>query len=89
MPSLLKLKKKFANCKLDDAIKYSDEWVTKLESLRNDMDIISISAKMKDLDFMIHILNNLSEQYGVVLDRMESRLMLADNDASKLFIEDI
>ena len=35
---------------------------------------------MLDKDFMIHVLNNLTEDYNVVLDRMESRLVLKDND---------
>ena len=88
-PSLLKLKKKFANSKLDSIEKHPDEWITELESLRNDMDSIDISTKMSDMDFMIHVLNNLPELYDVVLDGMESRLMLKDGDANKLMIEDI
>ena len=88
-PSLLKLKKQFANSKLGDAETHPDEWITELESLRNDMDKISLSAKMTDQDFMIHVLNNLPVEYDVVLDGMESRLMLPDGDANKLTIEDV
>ena len=88
-PSLLKLKKQFANSKLGDAEMHPDEWITELESLRNDMDKISLSAKMTDQDFMIHVLNNLPVEYDVVLDGMESRLMLPDGDTNKLTIEDI
>ena len=58
-PSLLKLKKKFENSKLGNADAHPDEWITDLESLRNDMDKISLTAKMTDQDFMIHVLNNL------------------------------
>ena len=79
-PSLLKLKKQFANSVLDDPEKHPEEWITKLESLRNDMEQIHIATKMSDLDFLIHILNNLPEMYDVVLDGMESRLMLKDGD---------
>jgi len=88
-PSLLKLKKQFANSRLGDAEMHPDEWITELESLRNDMDKISLSAKMTDQDFMIHVLNNLPVEYDVVLDGMESRLMLPDGDLNKLTIEDI
>ena len=88
-PSLLKLKKQFANNRLGDAEMHPDEWITELESLRNDMDKISLSAKMTDQDFMIHVLNNLPVEYDVVLDGMESRLMLPDGDANKLTIEDV
>ena len=44
-PSLLKLKKQFANSKLGDSGTHPDEWITELESLRNNMDKISLSAK--------------------------------------------
>ena len=88
-PSLLKLKKKFANSKLESAETHPDEWITELESLRNEIDSISLSTKMTDQDFMIHVLNNLPEQYDVVLDGMESRLMLKDEDPNKLTIEDV
>ena len=42
---------------------------------------------MSNLDFVIHILNKLQELYNVVLDGMESRLMLSDGDANRLTIE--
>ena len=87
-PSLLKLKKQFANSNLTKEV-HPDEWITELESLRNEMNGISLSSKMTDQDFMIHILNNLPEVYDVVLDGMESRLMLKDDDANKLTIENI
>ena len=86
-PSLLKLKKKFANSKLGS--EHPDEWITELESLRNDMDKISLTAKMTDQDFMIHVLNNLTEEYDVILDGMESKLMLGESDPSRLTIEEI
>ena len=53
------------------------------------MDSISLSSKMSDQDYMIHILNNLPESYDVILDGMESRLMLPDSDPNKLTIENI
>ena len=87
-PSLLKLKKQFANSSLHRDV-HPDEWITELESLRNEMNGISISSKMTDQDFMIHILNNLPEEYDVVLDGMESRLMLEESDSNKLTIENI
>ena len=88
-PSLLKLKKNFANSQLESVDKHPDEWMTELESLRNEIDKISVSTKMSDEDFMIHVLNNLTEDYDVVLDGMESRLMLNENDPNKLTIEDV
>ena len=48
---------------------------------------------MSDMDFMIHVLSNLPEVYDVVLDGMESRLMLRlmlkDGDSQNLTIEDV
>ncbi len=88
-PSLLKLKKKFANSKLYLIEQHPDEWITELKSLRNEMDNIHILAAMAEIDFMIHILNNLPEQYDVVLDGMESRLILDDLDQNKLTVEEI
>ena len=48
----------------------SDEWMTELESLQNEIDKISISTKISDEDFMIRVLNNLTEEYDVVLGGM-------------------
>ena len=59
------------------------------ESLRNGIDKTSVSTTISDEDFMIHVLNNLTEDYDVVLDGMESRLMLKENDPNKLTIEDV
>ena len=47
---------------------HPDEWTTELESLQNEIDKISVSAKVSDEDYMIHALNTLTEEYGVVLD---------------------
>ena len=88
-PSLLKLKKNFANSQLEKVEMHPDEWMTELESLRNEIDKISVSTKMSDEDFMIHVLNNLTKDYDVVLDGMESRLMLKENDPNKLSIEEV
>lgn len=88
-PSLLKLKKQFANSVLRNAGTPPDEWITELETLRNDMDQIDIATKMSDLDFLIHIINNLPELYDVVLDGMEERLMLKDGNPQKLTLEQV
>ena len=61
-PSLLKLKKNFAKSQLESVNKHPDEWMTELESLQNEIDKISVSTKMSDEDFMIHVLNNLTEE---------------------------
>ena len=65
-PSLLKLKKRFNNCVLNDTNRHPDESITDLESMQYDMDTIPIVTKMSDLHFLIHILNNLPELYDMV-----------------------
>ena len=44
---------------------------------------------MPDEYFMIHVLNNLTEEYDVILDGMENRSMLKENDQNELTIEDV
>ena len=68
--SLLKLKNGFDNCTLSDTNKHLNECITDLESMQYNMDVIPISTKMSDIDFLIHILNNSPELYNVVLDGM-------------------
>ena len=68
-PSLLKLKNNFANSQLERVEMHPGEWIK-----------ISVSTKISDEEFMIHVLNNLTEEYGVVLDRIESIFMLKKND---------
>ena len=57
--------------------------------MRYDMDAIPIAIKMSDLDFFIHILNNVHELYNVVLDGMENRLMLKESNPNKLTLEQV
>ena len=65
-PLLVKLKKNFANSQLESVDTHPDEWMTEHENLRNEIDKISISMNMSDKDFMIHVLNNLTEEYMVL-----------------------
>ena len=88
-PSLLKLKKKFANSRLEDLDRNPDDSITELEALQSDMEDIHIATIMSDLGCMIRVLNNLPEPYDVVLDDMEGRLVLEESDDSHLTIEDI
>ena len=66
--SLLRLRKRFNNCVLDDTYRHPDEGITELESM---------------CYVFIHILNNLPELYDVVLDGMENILMLKESDLNK------
>ena len=88
-PSLLKLKKKFASSILEDLDRNPDEFITELEGLRSDMEDIHIKTTMSDLDVMTHVFINLPEPYGMVLDGMESKLILEESDENHLIIEEI
>ncbi len=69
--SLLKLHKIFENSKLDSAGKDPDIWITNLEALKQSIDEIGLMGRMSDMEFMIHVWNNLPEEYDVVLGSLE------------------
>ncbi len=60
---------------MDSADNDPDIWITNLEALRQRMDEIRLVGKMSDMELMIHILNNLPEEYDVVLDSFETCLV--------------
>lgn len=68
-PSYIQLKKDFANSKLKSVDSDPDEWITELESLRSEMNRVTITGKsdMTDVDLIIHILSNLPEEYEVAV----------------------
>ena len=61
-PLLLKLENKFTNSKSGSIEKHLDEWIMDLESFRNAIDKHSLLPRMTDQDFMIHGLNNFTEE---------------------------
>ena len=72
-PSYIKFNKEFGNRTLGDASTPPDEWVGKLESLRNQMNAISIPNKsdVTQVDLTIHVLSNLLEEYKVAVAELE------------------
>ena len=86
--SLVKLKKTFVDIQLESLEMHPDEWTAELKSLQNEIDKISVSAKVSNEDYMIHALNNLTKENDVVLEGMESRLILKENSSNKLTIKD-
>ena len=64
--SLLKLRSKFHNSKLELIDKDLDEWISNLE-----MNEFSLKGNITDKDFMIYILNNLTEDFNAILDGLE------------------
>ncbi len=44
------------------------------------MDEIGLVRRMSDMEFMIHVLNNLLQEYDVVLNSLETHLVLTGED---------
>ena len=51
-----------------------------MEGLQIRMNKFRQKGSMTDEDFMIHILNNLPEEYDVILDALDSCLMVTRDD---------
>ena len=75
-PSLVKLKKEFGNSKLSKG-EDPDEWITGLEDLR--VKIKDAGSDMTDEDFIIHIINNVTEEYDVEIMPMEEKIGASTN----------
>ncbi len=72
-PKLLKLKKEFTN--LENVRQDPDKWTNELESIQVQTDNIETMLKVNSWDFMIDIMNSPSEQYNLILDNLEVRLI--------------
>ena len=71
-PSLLLLKKKFAQSRLKDKNSDPDEWLTELEDMRTQLS--EMKMEMSDNDFIIHVLGNLPEDYEIEVSKLEDRI---------------
>ena len=89
LPSLLKYKKEFENSKLESTEMDPEDWISKLEGLRTEIESIDIASAISERDFIVNILNNLPSKYDVVLDGLESRLTKTGQDALTIeYIQD-
>ena len=79
--SLLKLKSEFHNSKFDSVDKDPDEWISHLEGLRIQTNKFSQKGSVSDEDFMIHVLNNLPNEYDVIPDGLENHLTVIGENA--------
>ena len=82
-PSLLALKKEFTNSKLGSRKDDPDVWISNLEDLRIRLE--QQGSTIADVDFMIHLLNNLPKDYEISQSKLEDRL----DDIDPLTIEEI
>ena len=65
----IQLKKEFGDSKLEDSTTDPDEWIADLERIRQRLK--SLKSEISDEDLMIHILNNLPEEYENMVETME------------------
>ena len=75
------MKSEFHNSKLESIAKDPDGWISHLKGLRLHMNEFGQKGNVSDEDFLIHILNNLPEEYDVVLNGLENRLIVTGDDA--------
>ena len=72
-----------------------DEWISNLKESQNSLNEFELKGSISDgdfmmnklsssNDFMIDVLNNLPEKYGVILDGLENHLTSRGNDASTI-----
>ena len=65
----IQLKKEFNDSKLEDATTDPDEWIADMERIRQRLK--TLKAEIEDEDFIIHILNNLPNEYENMVEAME------------------
>ena len=78
--SLLMLKSKFHNCKLELIKKDPDEWISNLEGLWIGINKFGLKGKITDEDFMIHVLNNFPKKNNVILNGFMNHLTSSGDD---------
>ena len=83
-PSLMALKKEFVNSRLASKRDDPDIWIVNLEDIRIRMELQG--STMSDMDFMIHILNNLPKEYEVTQAKLEDKL---GDDIDPLTIDEL
>lgn len=82
-PSLVKLERQFRTSKLKKGAD-PDDWITSLEELRGRLQ--EMGSEIKEDQFLIHVLNNLSKEYQLQVLLMEKRI---NAFADPLTIEDM
>jgi gag-polypeptide of LTR copia-type len=71
--TLTQLKQEFTSSKLQKG-ESPDEWIEKLESIRNTIEQILGKQHIDNTDMMLHILNNLPEEYETIADQVTKEL---------------
>ena len=80
--NMIKLKKEFMECGLDDPNKDPDEWLLKLEGLR--WKLKGLGQNISEEDMMVHILHNLPREYENTIEILEIELENGELDLNKM-----
>ncbi len=83
-PRKVELMREFQKMTLKSSGEDPDVWLTNLESIRTKL--AEMSYTISDEQLMIHVLNNLPEEYDIQISKLESRL---DDKNNLLTIGDI
>jgi len=83
-PKKLELQRAFQVSHLKNSDQDPEVWITYLEGLR--MKLKDLGSMMSDKDVIVHILNNLTEDYKVQLSKLEEKL---GSTTSTLMIDDV
>jgi len=68
-PRKLELRREFQMCKLKNSDQDPKAWITHLEGFR--MKLKECGATMTDEDLMVHVLNNLTDDYEIQLSKLK------------------
>jgi gag-polypeptide of LTR copia-type len=80
--SLIALKREFTLCCLADSSSDLDIWIRELERIRRRL--IAMGHLISNVDLIIHILNNLPEDYENLIENLESEIESGNMDLDKL-----
>ena len=74
--SYIQLKKDFDCLRLESVEDDPDEFITKLEGKRNELNRVKITGKSEitEVDLVLQVLTNLPEEYEVAISALESRM---------------
>ena len=75
------------NCRLETIDEDPEDWNSKLETLQKEIENILRATKKSDLNFLIHVLNNLPVEYDMVTIDLKKKLM--NQGSGALTIEEV
>lgn len=84
-PSLLKLKRDFENSSLAGIQIDPEDWISELEGICIEIEAINQASAVSEKDLLLHVLNNLPEEYDVTIEGLESKLEASGDE--KLTLE--